>query len=210
METGAGQTVDIVQPNGGTSAIELIGCCRPLIQNWLEEVTEEADYAITVNPGAAFDFDARDGISPLLFDFELTIRHELLHGLGFSTLQPMDTTAPPLTRITLMDLLRLNHADTGNSLSCTELSTVPRAMQYGAFAVFFGAINQSNLFYPLADGPEPLGVGFSASHWFPSVDLVGNPPPTWIGLMDPLQERGQGPFFPGYYSPADYRALAGR
>jgi hypothetical protein len=149
-----------------------------LVLDPLNDTTIDGD--ITFNSNFSFDYDRRDGVSPVAIDFQTAATHEIGHILGFlSDTDDYDSVFGISDNVTTLDLFRFDSANLPTTPA--EFTTFPRELFPGVEASFTDLIND----YSMSTGSN-FGDGNQASHWKDD-QITGN----LIGIMDPSIGDGQ-------------------
>ena len=144
----------------------------------------QGDASIGFNSAHSFDFNADDGISSGLTDFDAVAVHEIGHALGF-----VSNAGGTTSLVSIWDVFRFKPS----RATLATFATTPRILSIGGEQVFFG--NQVTTYATLelalsTGGPDPDpgdGDGRQSSHWRDD-SLVSTR--QYIGIMDPTLASG--------------------
>jgi hypothetical protein len=137
------------------------------------------------NPGIAYDFDPRDGITAGQIDFEAVAAHEIGHVLGFTSLVGIRELDPDRrVALSLWDIFRFHRGEAvAAGFAPASFTDARRVLSSGGDQVYFAGGEE----LPLSTGrPDATGGdGFQASHWKDD-RFTGRT----IGIMDPIITAG--------------------
>ena len=162
----------------------------------IDELVGATDATILFNSNFTFDFDPSDGIAPGQSDFVAVAAHEILHGMGFtSVIDDIDLLQfigiPTAVALQPIDLFRFAPGD-----GAEDFTSNPRELRPGFDAVFYdGGVYDSSafagIFSGITTGDVPLstgvrvGDGNQGSHW-KADEITG----INIGILDPSLSTG--------------------
>ena len=154
-----------------------------------------SDGVITFNTDSSWDYDNRDGVDLLKFDFESAAAHEIGHILGFISivdqidlLVSLDETA--IVYPTTLDVFRFENGGVNDPETTAKFKTSPRCLVPGTECNFdqIESARDSNGEIPMSTGVHAEdGDGRQASHWKDNTVTFG----AVSAMMDPVIVSGQ-------------------
>lgn len=153
-------------PGGASTSVFDVSVPNAIAQKWgLPDDPGKPDGFIAFNNTTAWDYDSTDGINAGTRDFEKVLLHEMLHVLGFLSVQSLDEGANSLDFVEMTDIFRFAVADVGSSVSAGEMLTDLRGLELGQDAVMATQLSFSSATYPMSVGESPPANDFQADHW---------------------------------------------